>query len=52
MLLRTLATTLLGQLLTGKGTVKDSIPTGDWFIRAGKEAIRASEKFWCHLILN
>ena len=40
MLLGTLGASLLGNLLTGKGT-----------IRAGEDTIWASQDFWCHLIL-
>ena len=40
------------QLITGKGKVEDGIPSGDWFIKAGKEPIRAGENFWCHINLN
>ena len=40
MLLRTLGASLLGNLLTGKGT-----------IRAGEDTVRAGQDFQCHLIL-
>ena len=41
MLLGTLDASLLGNLLTGKST-----------IRAGEGTIRAGQEFWCYLILN
>ena len=48
MLLSTLDASLLGNLLTGKDTIKAEEGT----IRAGEDTVRASQNFWCHLIFE
>ena len=46
-LLGTLGVSLLGNLLTGKGTIR----TGEVKIRVGEKATKAGQDFYCHLIL-
>ena len=47
MLLGTLDSSLLGNLLIGKGVIRG----GEGIIGAGGGTIRAGQGFWCHLIL-
>ena len=47
MLLGTLGASLLGNLLTGKGTIR----AGERITRAGEGTIRTSQDFEFHLIL-
>ena len=46
MLLNTLGASLLENLLTGKGTIRESEGT----VRAGESAVRADQDFQCLLI--
>ena len=47
LLLGTLGASLLGNLLTGKGTTR----AGESTVRAGKGTIRTDQDFYCYLIL-
>ena len=47
MLLSTLGASFIGNLLTGKSTIR----TGEGTIRAGEGTIRAGQDFKCRLIL-